>query len=70
MEEKEFEYHGVIEIIEIIEDKDIVEFSELIKYVCNEINYKSRYHLEVISDNSYMIVKYIESKKRIMERND
>lgn len=68
--EKEFEYDGIIEIIEIIENNEMVEFAELLDYVYEEEKHNSRYHMEVISDNSYMIVKYIESKKRIMERND
>lgn len=68
--EKEFEYDGIIEIIEIIENNEMVEFAELLDYVYEEEKHNSRYHMEVISDNSYMIVKYLESKKRIMERND
>lgn len=68
--EKEFEYDGIIEIIEIIENNEIVEFADLVNYVYEEKKHESRYHMEVISDNSYMIVKYIESKKRIMERKD
>lgn len=68
--EKEFEYDGIIEIIEIIENNEMVEFAELLDYVYEEEKHNSRYHMEVISDNAYMIVKYLESKKRIMERND
>ena len=68
--EKEFEYDGIIEIIEIIENNKMVEFADLVNYVYEEKKHERRYHMEVISDNAYMIVKYLESKKLIMERND
>lgn len=46
-----------------------MEFADLIDYVLEEETYASHCHMEVICDNAYVIVKYIESKKRILLNN-
>lgn len=66
MEEKNFEFNEIAEIFEIIENQQIVEFADLIDYVLEEETYASHCHMEVICDNAYVIVEYIESKKRIL----
>lgn len=70
MEGKEFEFDGIVEIFEIIENKEIVEFADLVDCILEKEKYESRYYMQVICDNAYVIVKYIESKKRQSEEND
>lgn len=71
MEEKEFDYAGIEEVFEIIERKDFIEFAELIDYIFEDVeHYKGEYLMMIVCDNSYVIVKYLESKKRLYQENE
>jgi hypothetical protein len=71
MEEKEFDYAGIEEVFEIIERKDFIEFAELIDYIFENVeHYKREYLMMIVCDNSYVIVKYLESKKRLYQENE
>lgn len=71
MEEKEFDYAGIEEVFEIIERKDFIEFAELIDYIFEDVeHYKREYLMMIVCDNSYVIVKYLESKKRLYQENE
>ena len=71
MEKKEFDYAGIEEVFEIIERKDFIEFAELIDYIFEDVeHYKREYLMMIVCDNSYVIVKYLESKKRLYQENE
>jgi len=71
MEEREFHYSEVEEIFDLIRRKEFVEFAELIDYIFEEAKpYSREYLMMVVCDNSYVIVKYLESKKRLYQENE
>lgn len=71
MEEKEFDYSGIEEVFGIIEKKDFIEFAELVDYIFEDAQpYAREYLMMTVCNNSYVIVKYLESKKRITQEND
>lgn len=71
MEEKEFCYSEIENIFDLIRRKDFVEFAELIDYIFENVeHYKREYLMMIVCDNSYVIVKYLESKKRLYQENE
>lgn len=71
MEEKEFCYSEIENIFDLIRRKDFVEFAELIDYIFEEAEpYLREYLMMVVCNNSYVIVKYLESKKRISQEDE
>lgn len=71
MEEKEFCYSEIENIFDLIRRKDFVEFAELIDYIFEEVEpYSREYLMMVVCNNSYVIVKYLESKKRISQEDE
>lgn len=71
MEEKEFCYSEIENIFDLIRRKDFVEFAELIDYIFEEAEpYSREYLMMVVCNNSYVIVKYLESKKRVSQEDE
>jgi hypothetical protein len=69
--EKEFDLSAIIDVLEIIRNKDILEFANLIDYVLDDVQeYEREYLMTTISDNEYLLVKYIESRKRISQEDE
>lgn len=69
--EKEFDLSAIVDVLEIIRNKDILEFANLIDYVLDDVQeYEREYLMKTISDNEYLLVKYIESRKRLYQENE
>ncbi len=68
---KEFNYSGIRLVLGIIRYKEITEFAELIDYISDEVEeYETEELMKTICDNAYVIIEYINSRRKQVTYED